>query len=123
MSIAYTGMNKSSRHKGYYTQNIKCLRIRAKHNMKKEGDRVMSKLLRRSGSQLASQKTTHVYSAVHSHARRGPERISPLYKNLNAFSKCCWIGSQPAKSSTSSETSFSPSLETAQTTVSSMVKE
>lgn len=66
-------MNKSSRHKGYYTQNIKCLRIRAKHNMKKEGDRVMSKLLRRSGSQLASQKTTHVYSAIHSHARRGPE--------------------------------------------------
>lgn len=45
MYNAYTGMNKSLRHKGYYTQNIKCLRIRAKpKHERKKGDRIMLKL-------------------------------------------------------------------------------
>lgn len=54
--------------------------------------------LSRSGSQLVSQKTTRVYSTVHSHARRGcwthlskEKKKKKKRQNLNAFSKCCWI--------------------------------
>lgn len=106
MSIAYTGMNKSLRHKGYYTQNIKCLRIRAKlKSWKKRKWSHHVEALSRSRSQLVSQKTTHVFSYYPFPRSEGSWTHLPSHKKtIMRFPNA--VGSQPAKSSSSSETSF-----------------
>lgn len=93
MSIAYTGMDKSLRHKGYHTQNIKCFKNQSE--TKRENKRWSRHV-------WAAPSIWKSAGIPEDHSMSTALSIPTLWGVLNAssdpnaFSKC-WIGSQLCK--------------------------